>query len=175
MERNTTKDLCTKALLIALVTVATMIIQIPMPATSGYVHLGDSVILISSVFFGWKYGMVAGGIGSAMADVFTGYGYWAPFTLIIKGFMGYAVGKMANYSGESSNFFSKRNVFASVIGEIWMVLGYLLGGAVLKGSLLVSLASVPGNIVQAGGGLVIFLVIGYALDKAKIYKFISVR
>ena len=33
--------------------------------------------------------MIAGGIGSALADILTGYSHWAIFTLIIKGLEGY--------------------------------------------------------------------------------------
>ena len=63
-----TKELCIHGLLIALVAVCTMVFQIPVSATQGYVHLGDSMILLVGVFFGARYGMVAGGIGSALAE-----------------------------------------------------------------------------------------------------------
>ena len=61
-----TKELCIHGLMIALVTVCTMVFQIPVSATQGYVHLGDSMILLVGVFFGARYGMVAGGIGSGI-------------------------------------------------------------------------------------------------------------
>ena len=83
-----TKEICLRGLMIALVTVSTMVLQIPVSATNGYIHLGDSMILLISVFFGWRYGMVAGGVGAALADLLSGYAHWAPFTLIIKGVMG---------------------------------------------------------------------------------------
>ena len=94
-----TKELCIHGLMIALVTVCTMVFQIPVSATQGYVHLGDSMILLVGVFFGARYGMVAGGIGSALADVLSGYSHWAPFTLIIKGLMGWLIGKIASGAG----------------------------------------------------------------------------
>lgn len=47
-----TKELCIHGLLIALVAVCTMVFQIPVSATQGYVHLGDSMILLVGVFFG---------------------------------------------------------------------------------------------------------------------------
>ena len=64
--KMTTKQVCINGLFIALVCLSTMVLQVPVPATSGYIHLGDSVILIVSVFFGWKYGMIAGGVGSQL-------------------------------------------------------------------------------------------------------------
>lgn len=175
MEKNTTKLLCIKALLIALVAVCTMIIQIPVSATQGYIHLGDSIILLASVFFGWKYGMIAGGFGSAMADILSGYAQWAPFTFIIKGIMGLIVGKIAHFEGDSTPFFTIRNVIASLVGIIWMVFGYFIGGAILKSSFATSLLSVPENIVQGIGGMIIYFVIGYAFKKIKIYKYIAIK
>ncbi|MCI8342390.1 MAG: ECF transporter S component [Firmicutes bacterium] len=175
MKNITTRDLCIKALLIALVCVATMVITVPVPATSGYIHLGDSIILISSIFFGWEYGLIAGGVGSAMADLLGGYAHWVPFTFVIKALMGFVIGKIANYDGSKGNFFSVRNMLAAVAGIVWMIFGYLIGGTILKGSFAVALTSVPSNAVQGVGGLVIYIVIGYALDKAKIYRFLHVK
>ena len=56
------KKLVLKALFIALVTVSTMIIQIPVPMTEGYIHFGDSMIFLIAVFFGRRNGAIAGGI-----------------------------------------------------------------------------------------------------------------
>lgn len=173
MQKNTTKDLCIKGLLIALVAVATMAIQIPMPATNGYIHLGDSVILIASIFFGWKYGLLAGGIGSSLTDLLTGYAYWAPYTLIIKGLMGFIAGKTADFTPENPKFFTIRNMAAALTCEIFMVAGYFICGAIIKGSFAAAAASVPGNIIQAASGCIIYFVIGYALNKAKIYKLVK--
>lgn len=174
-ENMKTKELCMKGLLIALVTVSTMVLQIPVSATQGYIHLGDGIILLTSVFFGWKYGMVAGGVGSMLADVLSGYSHWAPFTLLIKGLMGFIIGKTADYTKEKNVFFTARNIVASVLGSAWMVVGYLLGGTILKGSFVVALTSVPENIVQAVGGLVIYLVVGFAFSKVNVCKYISVE
>ena len=119
-----TKELCIHGLLIALVAVCTMVFQIPVSATQGYVHLGDSMILLVGVFFGARYGMVAGGIGSALADVLSGYSHWAPFTLIIKGLMGWLIGKIASGAGSRAKFYTGRNLLAAVVGVAWMVFGY---------------------------------------------------
>ncbi|HEY8497562.1 MAG TPA: ECF transporter S component, partial [Limnochordales bacterium] len=69
----------------ALVAAATMFVQIPMPAGQGYANVGDAVIFVFAALFGPTVGLAAGGIGSALADVLTGYAVWAPFTLVIKG------------------------------------------------------------------------------------------
>lgn len=169
MNRSSTKSLCIKALLTALVCVSTMVVQIPVPATSGYVHLGDSIILIASILFGWQYGMIAGGLGSALADLLSGYVHWVPFTLIIKGIMGVLAGILASRKEEGISIFSAQNLFAAFAGIAWMVFGYFIGGGILKGSFVVSLTSVPSNIIQGLGGLIVYFVLAYALVKnAKI-------
>lgn len=173
--KMTTKQMCVQGLLIALVTVSTMVFQIPVSATQGYVHLGDSMILLIAVFFGARYGMVAGGIGAALADLLSGYAHWAPFTFIIKGIMGYLIGKIADFSEKEEKFISLRNMLGSWIGVIWMVFGYFIGGAILKSSFAVAAVSIPENLIQGGAGFVIFLVVGMAFYKAKIYKFVSAR
>jgi len=94
------KTLVYGALGIALVALATMSIQIPVPQTRGYINLGDTVIFVFAMLFGARIGALAGGVGSALADLLTGYAHWAPFTLVIKGIEGLLVGLLA--SGEKS-------------------------------------------------------------------------
>jgi uncharacterized membrane protein len=36
--------------------------------------------------------MIAGGVGMALFDLLSGWTLWAPFTLVIVGFMGWTVG-----------------------------------------------------------------------------------
>lgn len=64
--------------------VATMVIKIPIPATGGYINLGDSIVLLSGVVLGPLYGGLAAGLGSALADLLGGYVAFAPATLYIK-------------------------------------------------------------------------------------------
>ncbi|MDD3394124.1 MAG: ECF transporter S component [Anaerotignum sp.] len=175
MMKMSTKELCIQGLLVALVTISTMIFQVPVSATQGYIHLGDSMILLIGVFFGARYGMVAGGVGSALADLLSGYAHWALFTLIIKGIMGYLIGKIASFSEKNQKFFTTRNMLASVSGIIWMVFGYFIAGGILKSSFAVAAVSIPENLVQGFAGLAIFIVVGIAFHKAKIYKFVLSR
>ena len=83
MDKNT-KKIVLNGLMISLVCLATMAIQIPVPGTNGYVNIGDAIIFITSILFGPTPGMIAGGIGSALADIQSGYTHWALFTLIIN-------------------------------------------------------------------------------------------
>lgn len=151
---NKTKLIVLNGLMIALVCIATMVIQIPIPMTEGYVNIGDSIIFITSILFGPIPGMVAGGLGSALADILTGYSHWALFTLLIKGFEGYMVGIVVK---KNTNLI--KNVFAALLGVVIMVSGYLIAGTFLQGSFIVSLGSVPSNIMQG----IVSMIIGIPL------------
>lgn len=78
-----TKKLIFAALFAALTCVATMIIKVPTP-TMGYIHPGDSIVLLSGFLLGPLYGGLAAGIGSMFSDLFGGYFSYAPATFVIK-------------------------------------------------------------------------------------------
>ena len=78
-----TKKLIFAALFAALTCVATMIIKVPTP-TMGYIHPGDSIVLLSGFLLGPVYGGLAAGIGSMFSDLFGGYFSYAPATFVIK-------------------------------------------------------------------------------------------
>jgi len=120
-----TKDLAISGIMIALVFVLTFAIKVPVPFTRGYVHLGDSIIFISAILFGRKVGALAGGLGSALADLVGGYAYWAIPTLIIKSIMGALIGWVSDsyrnkYSGKK-----ELTIFLSSIG-IWLAFSLTL-------------------------------------------------
>ena len=81
-----TKKMVMAALMAALACIMTMIIKVPSPL-KGYVNLGDCIVLVAGWMFSPTYGVLAAGIGSAMADVFSGYLLYAPATFVIKGLM----------------------------------------------------------------------------------------
>lgn len=81
----TLKKLVMAALFAALACVATMSIKIPTPGTSGYIHPGDAIVILAGVVLGPAWGFLAGGIGSAMADLLGGYFVYVPITFVIKG------------------------------------------------------------------------------------------
>ena len=83
------RAIAVNALAAALVCIGTMAIQIPIPL--GYMHLGNACILLMAAMFGPVTGMLAGGIGSAMADLLTGYTQWVLPTLLIKCAMGFVL------------------------------------------------------------------------------------
>ncbi len=167
-ETSRTYLIARMALFVALTTVATLVIRIPIPATKGYFNLGDSLIFTSALLFGANMGAVAGGLGSALADILGGYSYWAPLTLVIKGIEGYVVGRIARGGGTTREFrITSLTILGVLTGGICMVLGYFISEIILYG-LGAALAELIPNVFQAVGGLAIALPLTIALRKAGI-------
>ncbi len=152
---NKTQKMITAALLTALVALATMAFQVPVPATKGYINLGDTVIFIAALLLGPKYGAVAGGIGSALADLLSPYAVWAPFTLVIKGLEGFIVGYIF-YKMFAARESVKAKAVSMMAGGLWMAVGYFGAGIILYG-IPAALVELPGNMFQAAGSAVLAL------------------
>lgn len=168
MKSNSTsaRFLCLTSVMAALVCIMTMVIQIPIPL--GYAHLGDAFILLTVLFVGKRSGFWAGGIGSALADLLTGYAYWAIPTFIIKSLMALLAGKIAYRKDETCTLFSVRTGIACVLSMVWMVVGYTVAGMFLYGSVAAGLSSAPGLAVKAVLNLVVCYGVGALFEKAKI-------
>lgn len=162
-----TKKLATVALLAALTAVATMIIKIPTPATRGYVNVGDSVIFVAALLFGAKIGGLAGGVGSAIADVLLGYTHYAPITLVVKGIEGLIVGALFGWTRRS--LLAKSGVMVAVpivlLGGAWMVFGYFAAQIFMYG-LGAAVGELIGNTFQALVSAAIGIPMAVALRKA---------
>ncbi len=142
------------ALFVALVAIATMVINIPMAATQGFINVGDTVVFLSALLMGPKAGFIAGGLGSALADLLLGYAHWAPWTLVIKGVEGLIAGVLGHATYQQEGRASVRVVAVLEISALWMVAGYYLAGGLMVG-FDAALASVPGNLVQGLGSAVL--------------------
>jgi len=113
------------AVFIALVCICTMIFSIYVPATKGYFNVGEVMVYTTAILFGPIIGAVAGGVGSALADVFLGYGIYVPATLSIKASEGAVVGLLGRRVLELDST-RKLRKFAVVIGlSFSLLIGYI--------------------------------------------------
>ncbi|MFX0005334.1 MAG: ECF transporter S component [Promethearchaeota archaeon] len=138
----------------ALICVLTMVISIPIPATQGFINIGDAGVMICGLLFGPIIGSFSGGIGSALADIFLGYTIYAPGTLIIKGLEGFLVGFIANPKKyyEKINY---RDILAVIAGGVLMAIGYFLYEIIIYGIAAASYELILNGIIQFGlGGLI---------------------
>lgn len=151
MKHEKTVKLVLAALFAALCCVATMLIHIPIPATNGYINLGDGVVLLSAFLLGPVYGMAAGGLGSMLADLLLGYAAYAPGTLVIKGLMALCAALIVKKTGGKTAGL----ILGALAGELIMVLGYFAYESTLLGYGLAAAASIPGNALQGAGGCIV--------------------
>ena len=165
MNNSKTKKLVMASLLAALCCVATMIIKIPSPL-KGYLNLGDCVVLLSGWLLSPAYGFAAAGIGSALADVFSGYVTYAPATFIIKGLMALiAYFGFKILQNKIGNLPSR--IISGIVAEAIMVLGYFVFEGFLYG-FIPSIVNIPANAVQGVAGIIIGVILIKKKKKSKI-------
>ena len=160
-----TKRIVIKALMAAMVCVATMIIKIPSPM-KGYLNIGDCIVLLCGWLLAPGYGFVAAGLGSALADMFSGYITYAPATFLIKG-------SMALIAFACFKLMNKRigrlpsQIIGAVLAEIVMVFGYFVFEGFMYG-FVPSAVNIPANAVQGAAGLILGIVLVKVFERLKI-------
>jgi energy-coupling factor transport system substrate-specific component len=112
--------------MIALVAVFTLAIRVPFAPTRGYFNFSDVAVFLTGFAFGPWTGLVAGGVGTALADLAGGYTLFAPLTFLAHGLQGLVAGAIAG---------RHRSVLRMVLG--WaagagvMLVIYFLGEALV--------------------------------------------
>lgn len=168
------KLLVMTGLLAAMACVATMVLVVPSP-TGGYMNLGDTIVLLGAYLLGPVWGAVAGGVGSALADLLAGYAMYVPATLVIKALMGLAAEllyKALRHKGVPGL------LVCGAAGEAIMVVGYWLFDAILATaggqrfalSLAGTAVGIPSNLVQAAFGLAASTLLALALRKSRYVR-----
>jgi len=148
MNTKQLRKFITAGLMAALTCFSTYIIRIPSP--TGYIHPGDSFVILSGIILGPLYGSISAGIGSMLADLLAAYPQYAVATLIIKALTALLCSLIYRYS--------RRGIFsvvsAGILGGLIVTLGYFtveyfmygFGGA---------LSGIPLNAVQNVFGIVL--------------------
>ena len=157
-------------MLAALACVATMIIKLPSPL-GGYINLGDCIVLLCGWVLGPVYAFMAAGIGSALADIFSGYALYAPATFVIKGLMAlvaYAI--FASLSKKIKPFGAR--LLGAVIAEIAMIGGYFVFEGFIYG-FAPSLVNIPANAVQGIAGVIVGMMLITLFEKQNILKMLK--
>ena len=162
-----TKKLVMAALIAALACIATMIIKVPSPL-KGYINLGDCIILVAGWIFLPAYGFMSAAIGSAMADVFSGYVVYAPATFVIKGLMALIACYGYKLCNKKLGDLPAR-IISGVMAEAFMVFGYYVFEGFLYG-FIPAIVNVPANAVQGVAGLIIGVTLIKILKGNKMLK-----
>lgn len=167
MKDNMTKKLVFAALFAALTCVATMIIKIPTPL-GGYIHAGDAVVVLAAFLLGPVWGALAAGLGSALADLISGYALYVPGTFVIKALVALVAGWLLTRKMFNNKF--AKALIAGIVGEIVMVGGYMLFEAVFLNFGVAAAANIPMNAIQGAFGAVAGAALFVALSKTNYFK-----
>ena len=150
------------AIFAALVAAATLLFVVPIPATSGYFNLGETLIYIAALLFGSLVG-VAAGAGATIADILVA-AQFAPGTFTIKAIEGFLVGFLNKKLNQKIRNITLSATIAVIIGGFEMVLGYFLYEQLVLGyPFALALVEVPFNIVQMLIGLLVAIPVMHAV------------
>jgi uncharacterized membrane protein len=149
-----TRTIVAAAIMAAVVTVFTAVVQVPIPGAGGYFNLSDVAIIFAAVTFGPWVGLVAGGLGTAIADLILGYAQYAPLSFIAHGGEGLLAGLIVVRRPSWL-------IPAWLVGVVFMMAGYFIGETFMVGSAQALTALLGANWIQALAG-----VLGIALHYA---------
>jgi uncharacterized membrane protein len=158
---------------IALTTVLTMVISIPVANTDGFINIGDSIIFICAVMLDPPSALLVGGLGSAFADLLLGYAHWAPFTFIIKGLEGLLCSILFHFLSKNNKIkFIFQIIVSTVIAAVWMIAGYFVVSIWFYGLNNAYLSMFP-NVVQGGLSIVIAAIILMPFKKSGLIAYVE--
>ena len=142
--------------------VTALLLPIPIAPTGGYFSFSDIAVLFVAFTFGPITGLVAGGVGAALADVSAGYAQFAPITLVAHGLEGLVAGLIV-WRVRGSAWMLLGWLAASVP----MVLGYFLGETLfLQVATAQALIEAPFNFLQVVVGGIIGAALTLAVRRA---------
>jgi len=144
--RRKIKKIAYTGVLAALIFVGT---EIHVPTLIGHINLGDLVILITSFILG-PFAAVPAAIGSAIADLISGYAQYALPTFLIKGIMGFTAGLIMIRKGDRKITLPLK-LTAAVLAEIIMISGYFAFESLpFMYGVKAAIGSLIPNLIQAG-------------------------
>ena len=160
-----TQKIVIASLMTALTCVATMIIKIPSPL-KGYLNLGDCIVLLCGWMLSPTYGFLAAGLGSSLADLFSGYVIYAPATFIIKGTMALVAFACIKLMSKKPGKLSSQ-ILGGVFAELVMIVGYFVFEGFLYG-FTPSLVNIPANAIQGIAGIIIGVILIKVFEKMNL-------
>lgn len=152
------------SLAIALTLIFTSVFSFPFLLATGYINLGDSIIFIFSSLLPPFLSAFVAATGSGLADLFLGYSFYIPATILAKGLMGFVF----------SILFRKRkfnNWINFIIAGALMILIYFVFETIIYDIKLAAL-NLVGNFVQLAVNSVLAKISIQKISKAHIDKYI---
>ncbi len=163
---NKTRNVIYTAVFSAMIFVLTAVLHVPV--ASGYVHFGDALLYVSALLLDMPWAIIAGALGEGFADFASGFGVYAPATIIIK-----ILVSLLFALSKREKLLCKRSAFMTVPAGLLTVGGYFIADLIISREYAV--ADIPGNVIQAVGSAVIFVILAAALDKIRIKDKIRIQ
>ncbi len=140
----------------------TIVVRIPIPGTGGYLNFGDIAVIFCGLFLGKKYGAIAGGVGSALADIIGGFFIFAPITLVAKGLEAFLAGLIS----ERKMYLFKWQRFVLYGISFFTILGISLRGRYIINAIpIIEIPYIFGLLVDVALGIALHLFIVMLLFK----------
>lgn len=163
MQENRTQFYVLIALMTALVAVVTRFLIVPVG--SGYFNFSDTAVYLTAFLLGPIPGLIAGGVGAALADISTGaYAHYAPLTFFGHGLQGLVAGYIARRGTTQSR------ILGALLGTVTMVGIYFLGEYFGPGNIWGGPAQAttewPFNLLQNVGGALVAIPLAELLRRA---------
>jgi uncharacterized membrane protein len=162
-EKKNALKVAVVAVLTAVVVVFTMIVRIP--TAKGYLNLCDVAICFIAFTFGPWTAFIAGGLGTALADLISGYAQWAPISFVVHGLEGFLVALIVRQKADEAIPVFKK-IVAGIVCVATVTLGYFILSGIFISGFGVAAAEIPGNLAQSGVGVVLGLAVSYAVQRA---------
>lgn len=135
------------------------------PVASGYVHLGDALVYLAASTLGGPWALLAAALGAAIADLASGYAIYAPASLIVKFLIALP---FVIVNKKSEKILTPLTALLTILSGVITVLGYFVADLIIDKAYAV--VDIPGNVLQAIGSAIVFIIIAAAFDAAKIKK-----
>ncbi|MGN0765795.1 MAG: ECF transporter S component [Christensenellales bacterium] len=168
MKKINTVAIVRCALMTAVVAVCTML---GFSVGTGFVNFGDTMIFVTAYLLGPIPAMVAGGVGSLIADSIV-YPLTMWFTLFIKGIEGLVAGLMFKFVAGKKPYRTPvkitLGVVSMIVGGIFMVGGYfgtqaLFWGDEETGKVAAAIMQLPWDCLQLGVSTVLASIFIYVI------------
>ncbi len=108
------------------------------------------------------YAAAAGAEGAGLSDLLSGYAIWLPATLIIKALTACC------FTHKARTILCRRNYLALIPAFLLCIGGYYLYECAVMGNFIAPLAGIPGYLIQSVLSAAVYILLGKALDRAKL-------
>jgi len=156
MKRNNLFNLVLASIWCAIIILGIVFLKIPL--SYGFGHLGDGLILITTLFLPMGYSISCASLGAFLSDIISGYGIYAPFSLIIK-----ALGLLWFLPFRKMEGRIVRFIIPSILFALTNIGLYFITDRLLYG-FEAGVSAMLGNIMQGIISIVMFIPIAYIFE-----------